>query len=413
MTPNDISIQILRVLASGQPMSVNHVAQMVNAPMGVIWQAINGLEQKKLVTRLNGRVQISREGQLFLQREDARASGNPSAGSTNPPSTPGPGNPIVPSIIPTAWYKDQTAYILPIVALGILVLCCILGQLSILPSISSFVIFTVVLLVGGLYASRAVHSVSEYMRLVIFRMGKCVGERGPGLVILIPLIDRISEVDLRVRHLEVPHEQCITQDNVVIDVDFVLYWQVQQAEWSITRVTNPDESLRLLATALLRAVIAHFPFSEVQTQRERINDMLRQKIDEISTVWGVYVTTVEIREIKPPPEIITSMQLQAAAEWKRQATVTEAEGYRQAQIKKAEGDAAALRKLYEVATKIDDKTLRLRYFAMLGELGSSASTKFVLPVELIDLVRPFAGKLKLEDTTHPHSLPSGIPSDHH
>ena len=197
--------------------------------------------------------------------------------------------------------------------------------------------------------------------------------------------------------LEVPHEQCITQDNVVIDVDFVLYWQVQQAEWSITRVTNPDESLRLLATALLRAVIAHFPFSEVQTQRERINDMLREKIDEISTAWGVYVTTVEIREIKPPPEIITSMQLQAAAEWKRQATVTEAEGYREAQMKKADGDAAALRKIYEVATKIDDNTLRLRYFEMLGELGHSSSTKYILPVELIDLVRPFANGLKLND----------------
>jgi regulator of protease activity HflC (stomatin/prohibitin superfamily) len=366
-------------------------------------QAVGLLEQKKQLAHVEGRVQITQEGLSQLRQSGIRVSLYPNAGNSEHPPV---------SAEHSIWNKDQIVFI-PLVILISLTL--ILGMLSMIRG-PSFVVFTLallMLLVTGIYIWRALHRVPEYERLVIFRLGKCEGVRGPGLVILMPGFDKIAKADLRVQHLEVPHEQCITQDNVVIDVDFVLYWQVQQAEWSITRIANPEESLRLLATALLRAVIAHFPFSEVQTQRERINDMLRQKIDDISTAWGVYVTTVEIREIKPPPEIITSMQLQAAAEWKRQATVTEAEGYREAQMKKAEGDAAALRKIYEVATKIDDKTLRLRYFAMLGELGSSASTKFVLPVELIDLVRPFAGKLKLDDVIHPHSLPSGVPSDHH
>jgi regulator of protease activity HflC (stomatin/prohibitin superfamily) len=390
MTANDISVQILLVLASGQPMSVNQIAHAMEAPMGVIWQAISGLEQKKFVTHLNGRVQISREGLAHLQREGFLKSTPASAGSSEKPGAAGVG--AVPTVVQTALNKDQVAFIPLIVLFGITMIFCLLSMMAAESRIVLVTMFMVTGLIAIIYIRAAFHSVPEYIRLVIFRLGKCVGVRGPGLVLLIPLIDHVSEVDLRVRHLEVPHEQCITQDNVVIDVDFVLYWQVQQAEWSITRVTNPDESLRLLATALLRAVIAHFPFSEVQTQRERINDMLRQKIDEISTVWGVYVTTVEIREIKPPPEIITSMQLQAAAEWKRQATVTEAVGYREAQIKKAEGDAEALRKLYEVAANIDEKTLRLRYFAMLADLGHTASTKYILPVELIDLVKPFAEK---------------------
>ena len=172
-----------------------------------------------------------------------------------------------------------------------------------------------------------------------------------------------------------------------LDVDFVFYWKIQEPVWSITKVSDPDESIRLLATALLRAVIAHFKFNDVINQRESINDLLKQKIDEISTEWGVYVTTMEIREIKPPKEIVDSMHKQVSAEWQRKATVIQ-----------AEGEAQALRMLNEAATEMDEKTKSLKYYEMLKGIGEGSATKYILPVELLNLAQGLAGR-KEEDNT--------------
>jgi regulator of protease activity HflC (stomatin/prohibitin superfamily) len=236
-------------------------------------------------------------------------------------------------------------------------------------------------------------------------MGQCAGERGPGPVFLIPLLDRVIKVDIRIHTMKVPHEKCLTKDNLMIDTDMVLYWWVQRPEWSTTRIANLDDSLHLLATALLHDIIIQYRSGEVQLQREQINELLRNKIEKTSSAWGIF-TDVEIRDIKPPAEIITLMQLQAAAEWKRQITVAEAEGYRDAQKVKAEGDAAALEKLNQAAAKVDEKLLVIRHLETLHELGKSAATKFILPVELIDLVRPIANKLRWEEVPIPDSQPN-------
>jgi regulator of protease activity HflC (stomatin/prohibitin superfamily) len=183
-------------------------------------------------------------------------------------------------------------------------------------------------------------------------------------------------VEIRVRHEEVPHETCITQDNVQIDVDFVFYWQIKQPEWSLTRVTDPVESIRLLATAILRAVIAHYDFNDVQTRRESINDLLKVKIDEISSDWGVFVTTMEIREVKASIEIVKAMEKRRAAEWESEAIET-----------LARGQAEALKTLFASASQIDNKTLNLKYFEMLQKLGEGQSTKYIFPMELSNLVQ--------------------------
>jgi uncharacterized membrane protein YqiK len=190
---------------------------------------------------------------------------------------------------------------------------------------------------------------------------------------------------------------CITQDNVQINVDFVFYWKIQQPVWSVTKVTDLEESIRLLATALLRAVIAHFPFNDVLNKRESINDMLKEKIDEISSEWGVYVTTMEIREIQPPEEIVKSMHKQREAEWLRQATVIS-----------ADAQAQALRLLYEIANVIDDKTLSLKYFEMLKDLGQGESTKYIFPLELTNLVKPLLNALGSRGAGSPAGPSNGV-----
>ncbi len=261
--------------------------------------------------------------------------------------------------------------------------------------------------------SLAIKIVREYQRLVVFRLGRCIGDRGPGLVLLIPFVDVPIWVDLRELFLEVPKQTCITKDNAPIDIDFLIYWKVVEPVTSVIRVGNFAGASQGIATTTLRAVIGDILLDDVLAKREQINQVLRVKMDEVTGRWGVKVTTVEIREILPPREVQNAMNRQLAAERERRATVTQAEGDKQATILRAEGDrqatilradgerqaailradgfSLALKKIYHIAHTIDDKTMSLQYLEMLKALGLGPATKFVLPMEFTNLLRPFLG----------------------
>ena len=259
----------------------------------------------------------------------------------------------------------------------------------------------------------AIKIVREYQRLVVFRLGRCVGHKGPGLVLLIPFVDRAVWVDLRELFLEVPKQTCITKDNAPIDIDFLIYWKVVDPVASVIQVGNFAGASQGIATTTLRAVIGDILLDDVLAKREQINQVLRVKLDEVTERWGVKVTSVEIREILPPREVQTAMNQQLAAERQRRAMVTEADGKREAAIKvavgekgatilraegdrqaailRAEGFSLALEKIYSVARTIDDKTMSLQYLEALKALGAGPATKFVLPMEFTNLLRPFLG----------------------
>jgi regulator of protease activity HflC (stomatin/prohibitin superfamily) len=268
----------------------------------------------------------------------------------------------------------------------------------------------------------AIKIVREYERLVIFRFGRCVGERGPGLVFLIPFVEVPVKVDLREQYLEIPRQTCITKDNAPIDVDFLVYWRVVNATDSVIQVRNFAGASQGIATTTLRAVIGDIQLDDVLARREEINRILRTKLDEVTERWGVKVTSVEIREILPPREVQEAMIRQLSAERTRRAMVTEAdgkresaikvaegekqaailkaegqrqaliltaEGERQAAILKAEGFSLALQKIFEVAKTIDAKTMSLQYLEALKALGQSPATKFIFPMEFSSLIKPF------------------------
>src|SRR5512135_985153 len=259
----------------------------------------------------------------------------------------------------------------------------------------------------------AIRIVREYERLVIFRLGKSIGARGPGLVLLIPIVDQPTKVDLREQYQEIPHQTCITKDNVTISVDFLIYYKVLDAVSSVVQVGNFAGASQGIATTTLRAVIGDIILDDVLAQREHINQVLRTKLDEVTERWGVKVTAVEIREIIPPRDIQEAMTRQMSAERTRRAVVTEADGKKQAAITVAEGDkqavilraegdrqsrilqaegfSLALQTIYNVARGIDPKTLSLQYLDTLKQLGASPSTKFIFPMEFTDLLRPFLG----------------------
>lgn len=259
----------------------------------------------------------------------------------------------------------------------------------------------------------AIKIVREYQRLVVFRLGKCVGQRGPGLVFLIPFIENASWVDLREQFLEVPHQSTITRDNAGISVDFLIYWKVVDPIASVVAVGNFAGASQGIATTTLRAVIGDIMLDDVLAQREHINTVLRTKLDEVTERWGNKVTAVEIREILPPREVQEAMTRQMSAERTRRAVVTEAEGKKQATVTVAEGDkqsailraeggkqaqilaaegySEALQRIFSVAKGIDAKTMSLQYLDTLKVLGASPATKFIFPAEFTNLLKPFIG----------------------
>jgi len=278
----------------------------------------------------------------------------------------------------------------------------------------SLAVLVVILVLAVLFLGNAIRIVPEYQRLVVFRLGRCIGQKGPGLVIIIPLIDRPVRVDLRELFLEIPHQTCITKDNAPIAIDFLVYWKVVDPALSVVKVRDFAGASQGIATTTLRAVVGDIPLDDVLAKREQINEVLRTKLDEVTERWGVKVTTVEIREIVPPKEVQEAMNKQMAAERNRRAMVTEADGRREAAVKVAEGDkqaavlkaegdkqaailraegfSLALQKVFEVASTVDTKTMTLQYLDTLKALGAGPATKIVFPLEFTSLLRPLFEK---------------------
>jgi regulator of protease activity HflC (stomatin/prohibitin superfamily) len=265
----------------------------------------------------------------------------------------------------------------------------------------------VVVVLAVLFLANAIRIMPEYQRLVVFRLGRLIGTKGPGLVILIPFIDKGSKVDLREFFLEIPRQDSITKDNAPIAVDFITFYKVMDPQMTVIQVGNFAGAAQALASTTLRAVIGDIPLDDVLAKRDEINQLLRAKLDEVTERWGVKVTNVEIREIIPPASVQEAMTRQMSAERTRRAVVLEAdgtkqaaitvaegnkqsailnaEGERQAAILRAEGFALALQKIFETARGVDTNTMTLQYLDALKQIGGSSSSKIVVPLELAGL----------------------------
>ena len=269
-----------------------------------------------------------------------------------------------------------------------------------------------------------INFLKNYERLARFKFGNFEGMKGPGPVWMVPILHSGARVDLRTEVIDIPRQRNITKDNAPIDIDFLVYMRVisEYSERAVLEVENYRAAVIGLATTTLRAVVGDIDLDEVLSQRERINTILRERLDSETERWGIKETNVEIREIEPPVDIQDAMNRQMSAERVRRAVVREAEGTReaavtvadgekqaailaaegerQAEILQAEGDqqaailradgfAIALDRVYSVAQNVDGKTMSLQYFETLKELGSSEATKFIFPLEFTNFLKPF------------------------
>ncbi|MEM3393774.1 MAG: SPFH domain-containing protein [Candidatus Methanomethylicia archaeon] len=276
--------------------------------------------------------------------------------------------------------------------------------------LGTIIMLLIIVLILVFIISSAIRVVREYERAVIFRLGRCIGAKGPGVVFLIPFIDRPVIVDLRERYLEVSRQTCITKDNAPVDIDFLIYYKVIDPLMSTLQVRNFEGAAVGMATTILRAVVGDILLDDVLARREEINSILRLKLDEVTERWGIKVSSVEIREILPPKDVQEAMIKQMAAERNKRAMILEAEGKREAAIKVAEGErqssilkaegerqasilraegyAQALETIFRAASRLDYKTMALQYLETLKSLGQSPATKFIFPMEFSELIAP-------------------------
>jgi regulator of protease activity HflC (stomatin/prohibitin superfamily) len=265
---------------------------------------------------------------------------------------------------------------------------------------------------------RHIKVIPEYKRLVIFRLGRLIGIKGPGIVFLIPIIDRGVDIDLREFVLDIPPQTCITKDNAPVDVDLLIYLKIFDPSLAVTSVQNYVVAATGMAITTLRAVVGDMVLDDVLAKREYMNSTLRAKLDEVTDRWGIKVTSVEIKEIKPPKDVQEAMIKQMAAErnrramileaeGKRTSAILEAEGQREAMIKKgegekqyeilvAEGKARALELINEAAAKLTSNALYLQHLDMLKEVAKSPATKIVLPLELVTTFSRIVGNIVKE-----------------
>ena len=245
-----------------------------------------------------------------------------------------------------------------------------------------YTLITILVLIV-LFLASAIRVLAEYERGVIFRLGRIIGAKGPGLIILIPVVDRMVKISLRLIALDVPPQDVITRDNVSVKVNAVIYFRVMEPVKAVVEVENYLYATSQLAQTTLRSVCGEAELDELLSEREKINMKLQDILDKHTDPWGIKVTTVEIKHIDLPQEMQRAMAKQAEAERERRSKIINAEGEYQAANKLAE--AAAIIEKYPVA-------LQLRYLQTLREIASENNSVTVFPIP-VDLITPFIRSL--------------------
>jgi len=256
----------------------------------------------------------------------------------------------------------------------------------------SFIWIGVVVLVLLILIPMTVKIVAEYERGVIFRLGRLIGAKGPGLFLIIPFVDRMVKVDLRVVTMDVPSQEVITKDNVTVRVNAVIYFRVVDPEASVVKVLDHIRATSQISQTTLRNVLGQSELDELLTAREKLNQLLQRIIDEHTDPWGIKVSTVEIKEVELAETMKRSMAAQAEAERERRAKIIHADGEFQASSRLAEAGTIIAK---------EPVTLQLRYLQTLTEIASERNSTiiFPLPIDFFNVFSRLGGNRQQEEQT--------------
>ena len=243
----------------------------------------------------------------------------------------------------------------------------------------SLIILAIIVVVAFLITTSAVRIIQQYQTGVVFRLGKFIGLKGPGLRLIIPFVDRLNTVDTRIITLDVPSQECITRDNVTLKVNAVAYFRVVHPEMAVIEVLDYTRATSQIAQTTLRSVLGQSDLDDLLVQREQINQQLQRIIDEQTEPWGVKVSLVEVKDVELPQTMQRAMAAQAEAERERRAKIIH-----------AEGEFQAAQRLADAARVINSEpsTLQLRYLQTLTEIATERNSTLIFPLPL-DLITPF------------------------
>jgi len=245
-----------------------------------------------------------------------------------------------------------------------------------------WIVYVIIGFVAFIIVAMAVKIVAEYERGVIFRLGRLVGAKGPGLFLIIPFVDRMVKVDLRVVTMDVPSQEVITKDNVTVRVNAVVFLRVVDPESAVVKVLDHIRATSQISQTTLRNVLGQSELDELLSQREKLNETLQRIIDEQTDPWGVKVSAVEIKEVELAETMRRMMAAQAEAERERRAKIIHAEGELQASEKLSQAGAIIAR---------EPTTLQLRYLQTLTEVASERNSTLIFPIP-IDLISMFMNR---------------------
>ncbi|MBP9015118.1 MAG: slipin family protein [Candidatus Atribacteria bacterium] len=240
----------------------------------------------------------------------------------------------------------------------------------------------VIVIIAAIFLASAIRIVREYERGVIFRLGRLIGAKGPGLFFVIPFIDQLIKIDLRVLTMDVPKQSLITRDNVPVTVDAVVYFRVLNPEDAVTKVENYISATSLISQTTLRSIVGQSELDELLIHRDKINEALQKIIDEKTDPWGIKVSAVEIKEVTLPEELKRAMARQAETERERRAKIINAEGEFQA--------AEKLSQAAEIIAR-NPIALQLRYLQTLNDISAENATTIVFPLPM-EFLKAFGTK---------------------
>lgn len=370
-----ITLRILTLLSGGQKLKLYDLARVMETTMDSIWVAVQLLLEQSYIEASQGRYMLAEKGLEYLAKKGITAA--------LPDDDPAPKDFKNKYKIPffgtmSAFAEWITPLLVAFTALGLLSFAFVLQSKAtffVLGTMAVYIAFIV------LYIKRSYHFVLEDEKLVVFRMGKSIGAKGPGPILVIPVIDHVRRVDMRELSQEVKGEVCLTKDNLILNTGFVITWKVDDAPLSLKKLSDASATISSFASAILKTVISEYEMKEALGKRKAINNLVQTKMERIASEWGLSLTSMEIREMQPTDGVMKSMQNKFTAGLEKDAALT-----------KSDGQVESLQKIMRLGASMSPNAMNLKYLETLEKIGEGPATKYIIPMEFFNLLKELLQK---------------------
>jgi len=394
--PNEldpISFWVLLLLSGGQHFTFHDLVKTMDRSKESVWDAIQNLQSRKYAKNANSKFMIDFAGVEYLTKRGILAN--------EAEETPKPKDfkkKLKPPFF-SNWTEMLIWLALPFslsLIATILTIYFTYGYNYVSPEKRMYQIATwiVVAVLLFFYVKLSYHHPMGRERIVVFQSGEAIGKKGPGRILLLPLIQHPKKVDLSERPLEIKKEPCLTRDKMLVTAGFYMTWEINDPILSLTKVSNVKDSMSLLTSAILRSTIAEYNMEDALDKQRALNTLIRTRIEHKSSDWGVQINSTELRELQPPDKVMKQIENLFNATLESEAALT-----------KYDAHVESIRRLSDVGNQLDKRTFLLRYLETIEKVGNGATAKYIIPIEFFQKLEEwiqednsFINPNKLEDS---------------